>query len=782
MVVPRDPVATGPTEARAPEPLSHGRRGVRSRSTGPQGANRLLGSTRLDPGRRATFARGRIASVDTAWWVVVGISSLFGLLALLLPHPYPSFDEAKYLAIGHSSLAGHGPLTAFGDRFLVHSPFWPMLFAAPDAALHLDPWAWGYLLNAISGVAVLLLAARVAWRFGSLAAVLATATLAAWVGLFGLARTARLDVPEAALTLAYLAVAMSAIETGLVRRGILAGVLFAWAYLTKEASLTLLAAPFIAAIALRRPPGQIALAAGLVILAALPMMSWWYAWFADQTGRVFALGISSSLLAPMAIALLALGLLLVTFGLGPGPMQGMRSALEARIGGRRTALGLSGLLTAVWIAAFLVAFSRADVQAGRPLFDVVQLERWVAAWASDLALLALVGLGLVPALGAVVRADDRPIEPIAAIVAAIPWLLLVAVLGEPPRDDIAVLALLAAVGAGGWLGFADRVHGRARLSRTVVVVLAAAGAVAFDSLLARAGVASGITHSALGIGAAGIAGGTLGAIAGSVAGRSRLPAWLSGWRAAARVAADGRVLSVAVVIVLAIGTLGAVSVHAVIGSQNVVRRDLATAVAAWLEANVPADATVMFGSVQANETALVLDGHDQLRHLQATLGVASASAPLGLEVAGGPAADVVVIDPHPRQNGFFVFTGSKIRASLEAAQPVAIVYVTGIDTATPSMIAWLAGAPGITLATTIESPEAGTPLVARIYRVDMSALEVPTDRTYASSAAILRLIADVGGSPQGPAIARSLLGRVVLTDTDPPGASAMADLRALAAR
>ena len=60
--------------------------------------------------------------------------------------------------------------------------------------------------------------------------------------------------------------------------------------------------------------------------------------------------------------------------------------------------------------------------------------------------------------------------------------------------------------------------------------------------------------------------------------------------------------------------------------------------------------------------------------------------------------------------------------------------------------------------TTIESPEAGTPLVARIYRVDMSALEVPTDRTYASSAAILRLIADVGGSPQGPAIANRCSG------------------------
>ncbi len=156
----------------------------------------------------------RLLTRDPVVAAVVGIAVVYGLLALLVPHPYPSFDEAKYLAIGQNALAGRGPQTAFGANFLPHSPFWPMLFAAPKAALNLDPWGWGYLLNAVAGMAVLLLAARFSARFGRLSMLLTVAVLVGWLDMFGLTRTARLDVPEAALTLAYLAVATSAIETG----------------------------------------------------------------------------------------------------------------------------------------------------------------------------------------------------------------------------------------------------------------------------------------------------------------------------------------------------------------------------------------------------------------------------------------------------------------------------------------------------------------------------------------------------------------------------------------
>jgi hypothetical protein len=190
----------------------------------------------------------------------------------------------------------------------------------------------------------------------------------------------------------------------------------------------------------------------------------------------------------------------------------------------------------------------------------------------------------------------------------------------------------------------------------------------------------------------------------------------------------------------------------------------------------------MFGSVQANETALVLDGQYQLRHLQATIGVTFAAAPLGIAIGGKPVPDLVVMDPHPRQHGFLVFTASMIRKALDAAQPVAIVYVTGIDTATPSMLGLLAHAPGISLATTINAGSGVTNLVAHVYRVDMSRLDVPSDHVYASAGAIGRLLDDLGRSSQAPPIASALATRIVVTDAGSASSPVLARLRAVAAR
>lgn len=716
-----------------------------------------------------------------AWALILAIAIGYGALAFLLPHPYPSFDEAKYLAIGRNALAGLGPLTAFGDRFLPHSPFWPMVFAAPDVVLHLDSWTWGYLLNALTGIAVLLLAARIAWRFGPLAAVLTVGVLAGWIGLFQLTRTARLDVPEAALALAYLGVASSAIETGLVRRGVLAGALFAWAFLTKEASLVLLAAPFVAALAERRPVGRIALAAGLVLLASLPLMSWWFVWYADATGRVFALGLDRSLLGPLGAALLVGGALLVTLAVVPSrPGAALRGWIDARLANRPTALAVAAVMAVVWVLVFLIAFARADVQAGRPLFDVPQLTRWVRTWASDLAGVTIVGLGAVVAVGATLRGDDRPIGPLAAFVVGLPWLLLVAVLGEPPRNDIAELALIAAAGAGGWLILADALRGRDRSTMFVAAVLAAGGALAIDALAARAGIATRITKGAIGIGGSMALGAAAGAILSAPQFRTRLRDRLRQVAGGRRVI-DGRAAAVALVVVLALGSLGAVSARVAFAGGSTPRLELASAVAQWLEANLPSGATVMFGSVQANETALVLDGRYQLRHLQATIGVTATSAPLGIAIGGKPVTDLVVMDPHPRQHGFLVFTASMIRKALDAADPVAIVYVTGIDTATPSMLGWLASAPGVSIATTINAGSGATTLVAHIYRIDMRRLEVPSDHIYASAGAIKRLLDDLGQSPSAPLIAASFVRSIVLTDAGSESDAVMARLRAVAA-
>ena len=70
-----------------------------------------------------------------------------GLLAVVSPF-YRSFDESKYLGIGYSMLAGHGPRTVFGAVFLPHSPLWPMIVTAPNVWFGIDAFDWGHA-NAI---------------------------------------------------------------------------------------------------------------------------------------------------------------------------------------------------------------------------------------------------------------------------------------------------------------------------------------------------------------------------------------------------------------------------------------------------------------------------------------------------------------------------------------------------------------------------------------------------------------------------------------------------------
>lgn len=736
--------------------------------------------TALPPDQDTTAAR---PAVDRIVVVVAVVAAAYALLAFLLPHPYPSFDEAKYLAIGQNALAGRGPQTAFGANFLPHSPFWPMLVAAPKVVLGLDPWSWGYLLNALAGAGVLLLAGRFAARFGGAGRLLAVAILVGWLDLFLLTRTARLDVPEAALTLAYLAVAMSAIETGLVRRGILAGALFAWAFLVKESSLVLLGAPFIAAIATRRPVGRIARAAGLVLLVTIPMVSWWFGWYQATVGRVYALGLGGGLLLPLAGVLVVLGVVLLVLGLDRAPGVRLAAWLDARLSRRRVAGTVGTLLVIAWIAAFLFAFSRSDVQAGRPLLDIPSLARWGRAWVPDLAPILLAAIGVMPAYVTMARGDDRPVALLVTIAVGAPWVLLVAVLGEPPRNLITIIAVLVALSAGGWIAVAGALDGHPRARMATGATLGTAVAMAIDLQLAHAGIAASITKGLLGIAGGAVLGAVVGAVATSDRGRGWIRGVLRATRRPESRAPDLTMAAVGLVMALSLGALGAASARIALASSDSSRSYVASEVAVWLHANIPAGSTVMFGAMQANETAVVLGGTYRLRSLQATMGVTDPAAPLGVRVGGQPVSDLVVMDRHPRQDGFFVFTGAQIERSLQAAQPVAWVYVTGIATATPSMVDWLATAPGITLATTIDSsPGLATPLTARIYRVDMGALRVPTAKLYASSEAINAQLDALQADPSAPSIAGALLDRVVITDPGPAGDAAIARLHQVAGR
>ena len=726
------------------------------------------------------LAGGLTGSARRYLVTIIAISLAFGLLALVLPHPYPTFDESKYLAIGTNVLAGRGPLTAFGAPFMVHAPLWPMIFAAPDAAFGLDPWSWGHLLNAVAGVAVLLLAARLAWRFGPPAALLTTAVLAGWVGLFGLTRTARLDVPEAALTLAYLAMAMSAVDTGKLRHGLLAGGILGIAFLTKEAVVPVAIAPFVAGLALRRPIGHLLRAAGAGLLVSVPLVAWWFAWYAGATHRIFLLGLGEDLLLPLGVGLLVAAVAILAVGTAGGRSERLRLAIDARMARRRFAIVVAGVVAAVWLVAVLLGFSHSNMLLGRAALDVGQMLRWARSWATDIAGVTLVGFGAIAAAVAVVRGDDRPIEALAALVASVPWVVAVTVLAEPPRNLIAELAILAAVGSGGWLLVAEAVRERPVARAMAGAAIGAGLGVAALALASRAGVLPGFARRTVtivaGVGVLAVAGAALA----TRGWRERASSALR--RRGARAALpDGAQLAVVIVTACSLFMLGAVGVRAVIVGQATSRSALAADIAGWLDANVPHGSTVMFGSLQANETALILGGHYNLRSLKATMGVEDPGAPLGIDVAGRAAPDLVVVDPHPRQRGYLVLTASNITKAL-AARPAAIVYVTGIPTAAPSMVDWLSNAPGIRLAATFRSSLQSPELVARVYRVDPATLQVRHDRIYASAAAVDLLAHEVAGFPSARSVASALAERLVVTDPGPAADAAVARLRALAGR
>lgn len=64
--------------------------------------------------------------------------------------------------------------------------------------------------------------------------------------------------------------------------------------------------------------------------------------------------------------------------------------------------------------------------------------------------------------------------------------------------------------------------------------------------------------------------------------------------------------------------------------------------------------------------------------------------------------------------------------------------------------------------------------------VDLAALSIPADRTYASPAAIGALLDGIAGTPRAAAIAAALLDQVVATDPGAAAHAATARLRSVA--
>lgn len=737
--------------------------------------------------------------------IAVAVAVFLVLIVIVGPF-FRSFDEAKYLGIGYSMLAGNGPRTVFGALFLPHSPLWPTILAAPDVWLHIDPFAWGQLLNAISGATVLLLVAWFGWQFRPAVGALAVASCLAIPYLQDLTRTARLDVPAAALVLAYLVVGIEAVRRDSVRRALLAGVIFAAAFLVKEIVLPVAPVPFLVGLLIGRPLVTLARVAAATMLVAVVGSAWWFIQFASYTHQIYRLGAPDRWLVPLygAAAIAVLLGLAAPWLAGRPSVRRLATRLEDRLPegrGHQIRIGATWGLAIAWFLAFVVFFARNPELKGVGLVSPSQYGLYLRTWLPTIVLrvlAAVLGLGVVLGFVARLRMDARPAvwfdTLVIALLCSAPLVMLVVAVGEPPRNYLAQVGILVVVSSIGWLHALGWFLAR-RGSRVLVAVPVILGAVA-------AGYAARLTGRIPTVIGAAI-GGVLGLIGGAwwsgieVGGRL-LPGAIStepGPDGADRdVATNGRwTMSLAVVMIATVAIAGlSLAGHALGTRDSASSTARAAAVAratSWIEANVPAGTRIGFGSFLGYETAVDLAGRYPMVQIHQSLAVVDPTAPLGLaQYAASPIDDWIAIDVSRREREFYAFRASSFGAAVIQTKIAYYVYLSGPNTSVPALLGALTAEHGFRLVdeasfSSISSAGLRSTTVLHVFAVDPARVDLATSPLFAPPIALDRLVGLlVGDAATLPATAAGLASRAKTWPDPAAAAPILARLRALAAR
>jgi len=253
---------------------------------------------------------------------VIALAAVASLGILLLPPFFATPDEAKYIGLGLNILDGRGLVTDFGARFLNHSPVWPLLLAGPQRFLGIDPLAVGHILNALAASATIALTGALAWRIRPAAGVVAAIAMLGFPYLAENARTAGLDLPATALTLAFLWLALRALDRGSVRDGMLAGVLFGLGFLVKETALPFFPVPFLVALLAPVPIVAVARVGAASLAGAALTTAWWFVLHGMLGGTVYRLGAPAWTLLPIGIV----AVIAIALGLSAGRLAGRPGA------------------------------------------------------------------------------------------------------------------------------------------------------------------------------------------------------------------------------------------------------------------------------------------------------------------------------------------------------------------------------------------------------------------------------------------------------------------------
>jgi hypothetical protein len=249
-------------------------------------------------------------------------------------------DDARYLNVGLSILAGRGPLTPDGNVWLLRSPAYGVALALGARIVGGDPIEGARFVAAALGLTGFVLALRLAWSLGGPRAATGTAgALLATPIVWQLLATLRIDLTQTAGVLAVLL----ALSRPTARRWALAGALLGLTVLVKETILLLVALPLAWLV-----PGPAALPrrvwlrlAALYLGAAVLVAGWWWVFVYAQAGAIFplnAVGLIERRDVPEdVVRITRLGILIVAL-LAASWLAVARRAVGGQIGARLLAL------------------------------------------------------------------------------------------------------------------------------------------------------------------------------------------------------------------------------------------------------------------------------------------------------------------------------------------------------------------------------------------------------------------------------------------------------------
>ena len=690
--------------------------------------------------------------------LVVAGAIVFFLVALAVaPLASPTYDDAKYVGIGRNVLAGNGPETVFGVTFLKHSPLWPVLVVLPEQLAGVDPLAWGHVLNALSAAAIILMAAVLGWRIRPVYGAAAAIAVLALPYFFDIARTAGIDMPSIGLTLLYILLGFAAVRRGSLGIGLVAGLVFAAAFLIKETVQPFALVPFLAGVLWGVSWTTIARVGAATLATAALGTAWWFAMFAASERKVYRLELPEWTLAPAALAVIVivvLGLAAERIALTDRAGRWVSAARAGRVGAVADRIGRSGfawLVAAVWVVGLTILFSRTSKLLGSSIVDPNQIAYYLDHTILSVRLAFAYGLGAI--VLAIARVRGRPTVPpsavdlLLAIACGIPLVLLVIGVGETPRHYLTELILLLTLGTVGWVAGLDALVGRRdRVLGASAIGLAVAGAVIVSlTALTRLPIRT------LALGAIAVA---IVAIVAIAVGR-----WLA---ARGRLLTTGPVVALTVALVLVGVAVDARAARLSTG-RSVAERAAAAEINSWVRANVAPGSKVAIGPYLSNATAIDLPAGFVAAGLRHYLAVVDPTAELGMLGPGGDERDFIAVDNAPgKANDFNVYDATSLDRFFRTQRPDILVYSVNLASSSRSILMLLTPDRGFDEVATFHQQVASGDIETHVFRVDLDGLNIGPDQIVISAPALERLTVRLEADPAaGRTAATNLLERIV---------------------